>query len=141
GSQASAGKPPENAVQLAVIQNRDLGDGYALKFIPYNDAPAAGDRTDLQRGASNMTDMVQTPCIVGVVGPLNSSDALAEMPIAANAGLVMISPTNTNPGLTDRQYAQLGEVDFDKLHPAGKKTNYFRICPNDVIQGKVDAYF
>lgn len=130
---ASLGKPAENAVQLAVMQNRNLGDGYTLKLIPYNDAPASGDGTDPQRGASNMTDMVQTPCIVGMVGPLNSSDAQAEMPIAANAGLVMISPATTNPGLTMREYAQLDGYNFDTLHPAGKKTNFFSISPNDVI--------
>jgi branched-chain amino acid transport system substrate-binding protein len=141
GGQARLGKPAENAVQLAVMQNHDLGSGYTLKLIPYNDALASGDETDPQRGASNVTDMVQTPCILGMVGPLNSSDALAEMPIAANAGLVMISPANTNPGLTMRRFAQLGGVDFDRLHPAGKKTTYFRICPNDFIQGSVDADF
>jgi branched-chain amino acid transport system substrate-binding protein len=141
GFQASLGKPAENAVQLAVMQNRDLGDGYTLKFIPYNDAPASGESTDPRRGASNMTDMVQTPCIVGMVGPLNSSDAQAEMPIAAHAGLVMISPATTNPGLTERKYAQLDGYNFDTLHPAGKKTNFFSISPNDAIQGFVDADF
>jgi branched-chain amino acid transport system substrate-binding protein len=141
GGQARQGKPAENAVRLAVMQHHDLGSGYTLKFIPYNDAPTAGDGADPRRGASNVTDMVQTPCILGMVGPLSSGDALAEMPIAANAGLVMISPANTNPGLTLRVYAQLDGQDFDALHPAGKQTNYFRISPNDVIQGIVDADF
>jgi len=141
GEQARLGKPAENAVRLAVMQNHDLGNGYTLKLIPYNDAAASGNRPDPQRGASNVTDMVQTPCVLGMVGPLNSADAMTEMPIAANAGLVMVSPTNTNPGLTLRLYAQLGGIDFDKLHSAGKKTAYFRICPNNVIQGIVDANF
>src|SRR5262249_53128968 len=141
GGQARLGKPAENAVRLAVMQDHDLGSGYTLKLIPYNDAPAVGDGIDPQRGASNVTDMVQTPCILGVIGPLNSGDALAEMPIAANAGLVMMSPATTNPGLTLRLYAQLEGGDFEKLHPAGKKTNYFNISPNDVIQGIVDADF
>jgi branched-chain amino acid transport system substrate-binding protein len=141
GGQARLGKPAENAVRLAVIQNHDLGSGYTLKFIPYNDAPTSGDGIDPQRGASNMTDIVQTPCILGMIGPLNSGDALAEMPIAANAGIVMISPATTNPGLTLRLYAQLEGQDFDTLHPAGKKTNFFSISPNDVIQGIVDADF
>src|SRR5262249_45593418 len=141
GPQDRIGQPAENAVQLAVMQNHDLGNGYSLKLIPYNDAAASGNQADPQRGASNMTDMVQTPCIVGMVGPMNSADALTEMPIAANAGLVMISPTNTNSGLTLRLHAQLGGINFDRLHPAGKKTAYFRICPSNVIQGIVDANF
>src|SRR5262249_32610684 len=44
-------------------------------------------------------------------------------------------------GLTMRMWAQLDGHDFDKLHPAGKKTNFFRICPNDALQGTVDADF
>jgi branched-chain amino acid transport system substrate-binding protein len=141
GGLAWLGKPAENAVRLAVTQNRDLGRGYTLKFIPYNDAPVSGDGIDPRHGASNTTDIVQTPCVLGIVGPLNSGVAEAEMPIAAKAGLAMISPATTNPGLTMRAYAQLEGYDFDKLHPAGRKTNYFDISPNDAIQGIVDAAF
>lgn len=141
GTQARLGKSAENAVQLAVMQHQDLGSGYTVKVIPYNDALPSGDEADPQRGASNVTDMVQTPCIQAVIGPLDSSVAEAEMPIAANAGLVMISPATTNPGLTVREWARLEGVEFDQLHPAGKKTNYFQIAPNDVIQGIVDADF
>jgi branched-chain amino acid transport system substrate-binding protein len=76
-----------------------------------------------------------------MVGPFNSDVAPAEMPIAANAGLVMISPANTNPALTLRPYASAFGLDFDKLHPAGKPINYFRITGNDLAQGVVDANF
>ena len=38
--------------------------------------------------------------VAGIVGPLNSSVALAEMPLANNANIAMISPANTNPCLT-----------------------------------------
>ncbi|HJY81817.1 MAG TPA: ABC transporter substrate-binding protein [Candidatus Binatia bacterium] len=141
GDQARLGIPAENAVQLAVAQNLDLGSGYALKLIPYNDAPVSGHGIDPHRGADNMTDMAQTPCVLGLVGPLSSGVAKAEMPIAANAGLVMISPAATNPGLTLRVYAQLEGYNFDTLHPVGKKTNFFNSSPNDVIQGIVDAAF
>jgi hypothetical protein len=44
------------------------------------------------------------------------------MPIAANAGLVMISPSNTNPGLTLRPFASVFGWDFDQLHSAGAGT-------------------
>jgi branched-chain amino acid transport system substrate-binding protein len=112
-----------------------------LKFIPYNDAPASGKGIDPRHGASNTTDIVQTPCVQGIVGPLNSGVAQAELPIVANAGLAMISPATTNAGLTMRAYAQLEGSDFDKLHPAGKKTSFFEIPPSDAIQGFVDADF
>ncbi len=133
------GKPVENAVNLAVMQNQHLGSGYTLKVINYNDEAAAEDGPDPQHGAQNMTDIVQNPCIVGMVGPLNSSVARAEMPIAANAGLVMISPANTNPALTSRLYAEIQSVNFDQLHPPDKPINYFRIAPTDAAQFVADA--
>jgi len=103
--------------------------------ITYNEASATTGQPDPQQGAHNVTDMVQTPCIVGMIGPYNSSVASAEMPIAANAGLVMISPANTMPGLTMRLYAGDYGLDFDQLHPAGKQTNYFRNIAHDAFQG------
>ncbi len=142
GLDGHLGKSVENAVDLAVIQNRDLGGGYSLKVIHFDDESATGDGDDPARGARNVTSMVKDACIVGMVGPIDSDAAQPEMPIAANAGLVMISPSNTNPGLTLRPYA--GEslfVPFDQLHPAGKTTNYFRDIANDAFQMAADADF
>ena len=77
---------------------------------------------------------------MGIVGPFNSGVAKAEIPIVnAAGGPVLISPTNTNPGLTLSQYATANGINFAKLHPAGKPDYYFRIPGNDVAQGKADA--
>jgi branched-chain amino acid transport system substrate-binding protein len=120
GDDASQGRPVENAVNLAVQLNQSLGSGYTLKVINYNDVPAGCGIHDPTQGATNVTAMVRNPCIVGVVGPYNSSVANAELPIIGNAGLVMISPANTNPGLTLRGYAEIQGLDFDQMHPMGK---------------------
>ncbi|HEV8192714.1 MAG TPA: hypothetical protein VGP82_14710, partial [Ktedonobacterales bacterium] len=49
------GKPVEDAVDLAVMQSRDLGGGYSLKVINYDDESAMGAGEDPTRGASNVT--------------------------------------------------------------------------------------
>jgi len=134
-------KSLEDAVNLAVMQNQNLDNGYTLKVINYDDASQETLDYDPQIGAHNVQHMVQTPCIVGMVGPYDSAVAVAEMPIAANAGLVMISPSTTRSGLTLRPYAELEGWDFDQLHPMGKPLSYFRIAPNDVAQGLVAADF
>jgi branched-chain amino acid transport system substrate-binding protein len=139
GDDSGRGKPVENAVNLAVRQNQALGNGYTLQVINYNDVSTTTGIHDAEQGAKNVADMVRNRCIVGMVGPYNSNVARAELPITASAGLVMISPSNTNPALTLRGYAEIEGVDFDQLHPAGKPINYFRITPNDVTQGVVDA--
>jgi len=135
------GKSLEHAVQLAVQQNRSLGSGYTLEVIPYVEVPKAIVQKDPKRGAQNVTNMVNTPCIVGMVGPTASRVAVAEMPVTAQNGLAMISPANTMPALTLRLYAGNYGVDFDQLHPPGKKTNYFRVIASDVFQGVELAEF
>jgi len=132
--------PLQRAVNLAVTQNQHLGNGYQLQVSNYHDPPPPGD-SGPSTGAHNIQQIAQDPCTVGIVGPFVSAVAAAEMPIAANAGLVMISPSNTYPGLTLRPYAEVDGYNFDQLHPPGKPLNYFRIAPTHVIEGVVDADF
>ena len=138
GTDGSEGLPAQNGVQLAVNQ-ASLPDGYTLSLITYNDVSAALGKHDPDQGAKNVTDMVGNPCIFGFVGPFNSNVGISEIPISEDAGLAMISPANTNPGLTLEQYAQANGINFSTLHPAGKPESYFRIPGNDVAQGTLDA--
>ena len=65
--------------------------------------------------------------IVGIIGTNCSSEATAALPTISEAGLVMISPSNTAPALTD---------------PNGTwKPGYFRTAHNDKFQGRVAAEF
>lgn len=139
GTDASEGQPAENGVRLAVMQNQNLGNGYTLEVRSFNDVSPQTGIHDGPTGAQNVQQMVGLKCLVAMVGPFNSGVAGAEMPIAANAELPMISPSNTNVGLTLRQYATENGFNFDSLHPPGKPENYFRISGNDVVQGTVDA--
>ncbi len=139
GTDAGVGQPTENGVTLAVKQHHDLGNGYTLDVIHFNDVSPTLGHNDPTTGAQNVQQMLQNKCIIAMVGPLNTGVAASEMPVAAKGGLAMISPSNTNPGLTLRQYAEANGFNFDTLHPAGTKSNYFRIPANDVVQGKVDA--
>jgi branched-chain amino acid transport system substrate-binding protein len=135
------GKSLEDAVRLAVLQNQSLGNGYMLAMIPYSETPKKTIQKDPRQGAHNVSEMVNTPCIVGMIGPGSSHTALVEMPITAKAGVAMISPANTMPALTMRIYAGMYGVDFDQLHPPGKKINYFRTIANDAFQGVELATF
>src|SRR5262249_54101069 len=121
----------EDAVNLAVLQNQHLENGNTLRVINYDDAAHETRDADPRIGADNVRRMVQDPCIVAAVGPGNSNVAVAELPIAANAGLVMVSPSTTLSGLTLRPYAELEGWNFDQLHPAGKPVTFFRIAPNN----------
>ncbi len=134
-------KSLEDAVRLAVMEHQSLGNGYQLRMSAYDDTSLQVDGSDPQTAAHNVQQIAQNPCMLGVIGPYFSAVAAAVMPIAAAAGLVMISPSNTVSGLTVRSYAAMDGYNFDQLHPAGQPINYFRISATDFTQGVVDANF
>jgi branched-chain amino acid transport system substrate-binding protein len=137
GTDASVGLPTQYGVDLAVDQNKDLGSGYTLQVVHKNDEGTTG--ADPSIGASNIRALLADQQVMAVVGPFNSGVAVAEIPVANNGGLVLMSPSNTNPGLTKQQYAKANGINFAQLHPAGVKEYYFRIVATDDVQGKVDA--
>ncbi len=68
-----------------------------------------------------------------MIGPFNSNVAKSEIPLTNDAGLVQISPANTNDGLT------VGD-DAKKLRTAHPDVNaYFRVCTRDAKQGSALA--
>ncbi len=137
GLDAAGGLPTQYGVDLAIQQHHDLGHGYTLDALHMNDEGTNGP--DGSIGAANIQQLVSNADVMAVVGPFNSGVAKLEIPVASSAGLVLISPANTNPGLTKAQYAAANGINFEQLHPAGKPEAYFRIPATDDVQGKVDA--
>ncbi|HEX9036661.1 MAG TPA: branched-chain amino acid ABC transporter substrate-binding protein [Ktedonobacterales bacterium] len=137
GTDASNGLPTQYGADLAADQNKDLGGGYTLQIVHKNYEGTSG--ADASIGAADIRALLADPQVMAVVGPFNSSVAVAEIPIATNGHLVLMSPANTNPGLTLEQFASARGINFAQLHPAGSKEYYFRTPANDYIQGKVDS--
>ena len=138
GGDASIGGGTEKGVKLAVDQanaNKLLG-GCTITYIAKDDASVAKGKHDPQQGAQNVTALANNPAVVGVVGPFNSSVAVAELPITNAAGLAQISPSNTDPGLTIA--GSDPDINTASLQPSGKVT-YFRVISNDTVQAQVMA--
>jgi branched-chain amino acid transport system substrate-binding protein len=77
--------------------------------------------------------------VIGEIGPFNSGCAYAQIPIANRAGLPMISPTNSDIGLTHATpLAPEGLVE--SLYPTGDR-NYVRIFPREDAQAAAAARF
>jgi branched-chain amino acid transport system substrate-binding protein len=88
---------------------------------------------DPNAGAQNVKTFIADDAVLAMVGPFNSNVAKAEIPLSNDAGLVQISPSNTNDGLT------IGD-DAKKLRTAHPDTNaYFRVCTRDAKQGQTLA--
>jgi branched-chain amino acid transport system substrate-binding protein len=145
GTEGSQGQPILKGVRFAVNKVGGTINGYTLQVADYDDA--VNGVHDPQKGAQNVTAMAGDTKVVGFVGPLNSSVAKTEIPIAADAHLAMISPANTNPCLTkdnpDPRFPyDAGCAGLAEQLRKGNPNNYFRTVTTDDFQGPAMAdYF
>ena len=139
GADASSGLPTQYGAAFAVEQAGTV-QGFTLKFVPFDDA--VNGKHDPTKGAQNVNQMISNTKILGMVGPFNSGVAAAEIPVANQAQLAMISPSNTNECLTIAfDYCQkYAGYTPSSLRPTGKN-NYFRVAANDTHQGPAMADF
>jgi len=127
---ASAGPARDGA--LLAIKEFKL-DGYTIEAVVLDHA--VNGVHDPQQGAKDMTTLVGTDAVVGVVGPFNSSVAKVQIPISNEAGLLQCSPANTNPDLTK------GDAGKQLRAKAPDKINYIRVATTDDIQGPAVAQY
>jgi len=139
GADASSGLPTQQGAQFAVTRAATVR-GYTLKFVPYDDA--VNGVHDAQKGVQNVQAMLSNSKVLGMVGPFNSGVAKAEIPVANQAPLALISPSNTNECLTQAlDYCQAANgFTPSSLRPTGKN-NYFRVAAPDTFQGPAMADF
>jgi branched-chain amino acid transport system substrate-binding protein len=137
GADASDGIPTRNGAELAIEQTNAKGGvkigGTTYKLAMYALDDAVNGTHNPDQGVQNVQQFIADPAVMGMVGPFNSNVASAEMPILNVAGLVDISPANTNETLTKPEYGKTGT-----FRPTGIVT-YFRVCTTDDIQGPAGA--
>jgi len=141
---ASSGKPAENGIRYAIDKaNKDnFLPGYKFVVNAKDDVGANGTH-DPNVGANNISQLSGDAQVAAIVGPLNSSVAKSEMPVANKAGIALISPANTNDCLTQETPAsECGGANsvIASLRPTGNVT-YFRTATLDEFQGKALAKF
>jgi branched-chain amino acid transport system substrate-binding protein len=137
GSEKASSDPIINGIKLAVKQAGGGAGGYKIEIpnsVIFDDAKDGAH--DPQTGAQNMQAIVALPDVVAVIGPLNSSVALVQIPITNEAGLLQCSPANTNEGLTKPEF---GALDVRKSNPT--KINYVRVVTTDDNQGPAAAKY
>jgi len=119
GEAATFGVSTKNAYEMAIEEWNAKG-GILGKQLKLSFADDKGDPTE---GATVYTKLIQQDKVVGIVGTVMSKVSLAGAPIAQAAGIPMISPTSTNPKVTE-----VGDY-------------IFRACFIDPFQGTVGAQF
>jgi branched-chain amino acid transport system substrate-binding protein len=125
----------QNAIRLAIAQHPTIGR-FKLAYWPLDDSLA--ENPSQEKGIQNVSQMIDDARVLGMVGPFNSFVANVEIPVANQSDLAMVSPSNTNPCLT--QFGPACGSQADSAHPTGR-VNYFRIAPPDALQGTAMARY
>jgi branched-chain amino acid transport system substrate-binding protein len=129
GADAEAGVGSRNSLELAVrgANARKLVPGHRLQVAPVN------DKADPAVGATVAAGLAADPSVVAVVDQAYSSVSQATIPVLARQGIAQVSAASTSPSLT------LGPFPVDA--PKRVWPNYFRLVPNDLLQGDFAANY
>lgn len=123
GDVAFLGNDSNFGIEIAIADRGQVA-GRELELV--KEDAGCGDAASGQTAAQAI---VADPSIVSVIGTTCSRTAVPAMPVLADAGIVMVSPSNTAPSLTNPD-----EEDFGGPF-------YFRTAYNDTVQGAAVAKF
>jgi branched-chain amino acid transport system substrate-binding protein len=151
GDEGQAAVPTLNGVLFYVHSHPKL-DGFTVVVVARDDA--AGGAPSPGRGVENLHAFIADSHILAMVGPLDSSVARLEIPVANQGRLAMVSPAGGNRCLTKEPFlpARLnparnaiscqaaGVPPPIALRPLGSN-NYFRLSTTDDLQGPAAADF
>lgn len=112
------------------------GTTYELAYDSWDDASAQAGKWDPQVEGANARKAIADPDVLVYIGTYNSGAAKVSMPTLNAAGLAMISPANTWPGLTK---PGVGEANEPAVYRPSGAVTYFRVVPADDLQGAVGA--
>ena len=130
--------PQMSAAVLHVLRAHSFRAGrYPLAYQSCDHSTTQTALFDPPKCAANTKAYAANPDVIGVVGPFNSGCAYAEIPIAGSAELPMVSPTNSEVGLTREAFgAPRGALQA--LYPTGRRT-YVRLASPEDAQAAADA--
>lgn len=98
-----------------------------------DDGTVAAGQYDPAQAATNTKQFVADSNVMAIVGPQMSGSGKAMSPIASDANLMIITPSSTNPDITDPNFAS-------QYRPSGKAI-YFRTVTTDAFQGPYMANY
>ena len=101
--------------------------GYKIEVLLLDDGTATAGQYDPAQAATNARKMVADKNVVAAIGPQMSGSGKAMSPILSQGDLATVTPSSTNPDITDPKFA-------GQYRPKGKPI-YFRTVTTDAYQG------
>ena len=119
GNTATFGQSTKNGSEMAFNEVNQAGGllGKPVRLI------VEDDQSKPEEAATAVTKLINQNAVQAVLGEVASSRSLAAAPICQGAKVPMVTPSSTNPKVT-----QVGDY-------------IFRVCFTDVQQGEADAKF
>jgi branched-chain amino acid transport system substrate-binding protein len=129
GADADAATRIKNGAEMAISEANAKGGvaGYKLEAMVLDDATATAGQYDPAQAALDAKKLIANPNVVANVGPVMSGSGKAMSPILSAGDLATITPSSTNPDITDPKFA-------GQYRPKGKAV-YFRTVTTDAYQG------
>jgi len=125
GATSFLGEDSVGGIELAILSRDGMVLDHEIELVIEDSlCSAEGGQAAAQRVAADET-------IVGVIGTNCSGAAQGALPIISDAGMLMISPSNTSPSLTN------DDTEAGGAYLPG----YFRTGHNDLFQGAMAAQF
>ena len=120
GGQAALGEGIKLGAQLAIEKTKGNLEkmGFKVELVPFDDQA----KPDV--GVANAKNIIADKDVMAVIGHLNSGVAIPSSEVYKEVTLAMISPANTNPTVTDRNYPNIN-----------------RVCGRDDVQGVVGSEY
>jgi branched-chain amino acid transport system substrate-binding protein len=124
--------------QLALEKAGGKAGSFKIKYVSLDDATAATGKWEPGKVSENARKAVGDDSTIAYLGEFNSGASAISIPLLNEAGILMVSPSNTYVGLTRSEGAEKGEPQ--KYQPSGQKT-YGRVVPADHIQAAAQVSY
>jgi branched-chain amino acid transport system substrate-binding protein len=129
GADAQAAQKIKSGAVMAFDEANAAGGvaGYKVNVLVLDDGTATAGQYDPAQAATNARKMIADNTVVAAIGPQMSGSGKAMSPILSQGDLATITPSSTNPDITNPKFAS-------QYRPAGKAI-YFRTVTTDAYQG------
>jgi branched-chain amino acid transport system substrate-binding protein len=135
GADAASAAQEMDGAKMAIDEANAEGKvaGYKLDIEVLDGGTATAGQYDPAQGATNARKFVADPRVVAIVGPQMSGEGKAMSAILSEGDLPAISPSSTNPDITDPKFMNV-------YRPKGKAI-YFRMVTTDAYQAPAMANY
>jgi len=129
GADADQADAVRRGAEMAIEELNGKGGagGYTLDAVLLDSGTPAAGQYDPAQAVTNYRKFIADPLVIAAVGPMSSGEGKPVSPIVSEADLGTITPSSTNPDITDPRFK-------DQYRPKGKAV-YFRNVTTDAYQG------